>query len=195
MTIKAGLFALAVAAIPAGGCAPAPEDEARQILRTALRYEARFAPDAGHVCFVSGLAPPHLAETRRRRTDASDLALPGGLWHRPQPADGSEMPPLPEHEQQALFDLQQRIVRAPERQPSRRASIEPLMLPPPLRLCGPGEPPPSHQLVSAPDIAGDTAFIRMDLFCPGFCGGGTLFALRRERGEWRIIGATTLWAS
>lgn len=69
--------------------------------------------------------------------------------------------------------------------------IEPGDLPAPLeRRCG-----DQWSQLSTPAFAGDHAFISLDYHCGEWCGQGDIFALRRENGQWRVIGSTLGWIS
>lgn len=45
----------------------------------------------------------------------------------------------------------------------------------------------------APWLAGDIAFMQVDLYCGDMCGEGTVYALRKQDGKWHVEAIQLLW--
>lgn len=70
--------------------------------------------------------------------------------------------------------------------------LEAAVVPAPLHLQRPDEDCAPLTL-SAPAFAGDSAFIEVAYVCGTVCGNGSLYALERRDGRWRVVGVADIW--
>ncbi|HEY0311466.1 MAG TPA: hypothetical protein VGC56_03130 [Allosphingosinicella sp.] len=204
------ILAWLIAAAPVGSEGVRPAGEAAAILEVVIRSEARDYGDIpGDVrpCVQSILAEPTFDSLRRSIAHPPKINLPpGGVltaadfgppsaeypWDKLDPRDPTKLKRLDAAEQRELTSAVSRILKRGKLPPVARA-VYPSSLAPPFARCKRDGQLPRLRL-SAPDLAGELAFVQAEFECV-LCGHGTLYALRRGTSGWEIVAEWTNWMS
>jgi len=178
------LLLLILAAL--SGPASAARDDATAIMRLVAAHEARVhATDGAHRACI-------LPETF---VASGTLAADIYRWQRPSAppsASWTDNVPLPPDEARALTEAVRGIPRG-RGQARRVARVDPAWLPG-YAFCAADRGGPVLGF-SAPLVRGELAFVETGFTCGGLCGNGLLYALRRGRNGWAIVGVARTWVS
>jgi len=190
-----------------------PPADAQAVLAAVLAQEAAVrGPEGGaQTCVAAALAGPPVAPGGE-----SGLALDRAVriffqWHAlpppavvrpPPPPDGPGRPrrrriepippplPLAPALAERLNGLREQAAGAPL--PAGTVRVDAAAVPAPLHLQRPDEDCALLTL-SAPAIAGDSAFVEVGFVCGTVCGNGSLYAVERREGRWQVVGIADLW--
>lgn len=204
------ILAWLIAAASGAGGGATPAGEAAAILKVVIKREAHDYGDIpGDVrpCVQSRLAEPTFDSLRRGIAHPPRINLPraGVLtaadfgppspeypWNKLDPRDPTRLKRLDAAEHRELTSAVARIVKRGKLPPVARA-VDASSLSAPFDRCARDGQLPRLQL-SAPDVAGDLAFVQAEFDCV-LCGHGSLYALRRRANGWEIVAEWTDWMS
>jgi len=167
-----------------------------QVVRAQLSAGHLEAPAS---CVQRRLTEVTFDDDRKRtgRGNASSASPPPlyFAWKAPAKAPG-EWPKdaLDPKAAKLLSKAADEITRAP-RQPPLIGVIVKDWLPPRLQFCPENGPPRPNFFFSAPAVQRDLGFVAAGYGCGGLCGNGVLYALRRTRSGWKVVGVADTWVS
>jgi hypothetical protein len=213
MRIKAALICAVLAAAPLRAQEPSAAD-ARAVIAAVLAQEVavRGSEGAAQTCVagrLEGLPPAPGAEEEMIPDHAVRIRLQWHVPDAPAPVRAAPPPPVPGQRNNrpraappppppaALApDVAERL-NALRTEAARAAaapaiSIDPSMVPAPLRVQGPNDDCAMLTL-SAPAFAGDSAFVAVGFACSSVCGNGGIYALQRRENRWELVGIADVW--